>query len=178
MAVLAEISWFSSASPSKCCVSHSRIPSLSWYLIKRRHINQEELSWLALGFSPWRSAFFHSESLMGFVVDHVGMNKIFLPVLQFKLGSHYSTEIPLSLSPRAGTVAPLAASVPRDFVLHKTQKQTESYSATEAVWLVLSVVDTYMTSVPRQTNSRNARYPLRILQIFLLIIYRRLNMKI
>jgi hypothetical protein len=151
MAILAESSWFSSVSPSKCCLSHSHIPNLSWYLqlIKRHHINQEELSWLAVGFSPWSSAFLLSESLVGFVVDHVGLNKGFLPVLQFKLGSHYSTETPLSLSSRAGTVAPLAAAVPRDFVLDKTQKQTESYSATEAVWLVLSVVDTYMTSLPR-----------------------------
>ena len=47
------------------------------------------------------------------------------------------------MSPRGGTVAPLAAAVPRDFVLHQTQKQTESYSATEAVYLFLSVVDTY-----------------------------------
>jgi len=44
--------------------------------------------------------------------------QVFLPVVQFKLGSHYSTETPLSLSPRAGTVAPSMAAVPRDFVLH------------------------------------------------------------
>jgi len=55
---------------------------------------------------------------VGFVMDHVALNKVFLLVVQFKLGSHYSTEAPLSLSPRAGTVAPSTAAVPRDFVLH------------------------------------------------------------
>jgi hypothetical protein len=79
---------------------------------------------------------------VGFVVDHVALNKVFLPVLQFKLGSHYSTETPLSLSPRVGTVTPLAAAVQRDLVLPQTLKYTESYSATEAVWLVFAVVDT------------------------------------
>jgi hypothetical protein len=86
---------------------------------------------------------------VGFVIDHVELNKVFLPALHFKLGSHYSTETPISLTPRAGTVALLAAAVPGGFVLHQTQKQTESYNATEAVRLVLSVVDTYMTPLPR-----------------------------
>jgi len=110
MAILAESSWFSSVSPSKCSVSHSHTPRLSWYLqlIKRRQINQEELSRLAVGFSLWRSAFFLRESLVGFVVDHVALNKFFLPVLQFKLGSHYSTETPLLLSPRARKVVPFS----------------------------------------------------------------------
>jgi hypothetical protein len=74
-------------------------------------------------------------------VDHVALKQAFLPVLQYNL------IVVVSLSPRADTVAPLAVAVPRDFVLHQTQKQTESYSATEAVWLILSVVDTYMTSL-------------------------------
>ena len=111
MAILAESSWFSSVSPSKCSVSHLYIPSLSlfrvaWYLqlIKRRQIKQENLRCLEVKFSPRRpGGFFFWESFVGFAVDQVALRKVFLWVLRLKLGSH-STEAPLSLSTRAGTV--------------------------------------------------------------------------